>query len=245
MKNLLIRGAAVAAASGIALAALATGPANADTFIPLPGGHVVQPLPGGGSIVISLTGEHAVLSPGMVALPTTRNAWVSGNVRAKINGPSSSNGSLKAGYVVGCQIAVGSTNIAISGSASGPNISYTVGSTPALSDIGAATGSAGSSAGLTLSAGTIGAEYLTFDKPTWPKPGDSFKPDVPSDQGWQSVTNGFSFTGDSGSLAYSDETIGVDGCAGYAQARFFTYVTGQTGNHEGTATLWGKPFTLG
>ncbi len=239
MKNLITGGAIVAAAASVALTALACGTANADTFIPLPGGRTVQPLPGGGSIVVTLTGEHAVLSPGMVALPTTRNAWVSGTVRAHITGPKPGNGTLKAGYVVGCQVALGSTSVGITGSGdSGVSLSGTsVSVAPSIS--------ASSSASMSLSAGTIAAEFLTFDKPTWPKAGDSFKPDVTGDMGWQGVTNNFAFTGDSGSLAYSDETIGVDQCAGYAQARFFVYVTGQSGNHEGTAVLWGKPFTLG
>ncbi|GAA4404337.1 hypothetical protein GCM10023147_46670 [Tsukamurella soli] len=241
MKKSILRGAAVVAAVGAAFGALSSGAANADTYIPLPDGRVVQPLPGGGSIVVTITHQSAKLSPGMVALPTSRNAWASGVVRAKINGPTPGNGTLKAAFIVGCQIAVDSASVGLSGvGGSGADI------TPSATI--SADGS-GSGAALSLSTGGIGYEWLTWDKPTWPKPGDAFKPDVSNDQGWEAPTNNFSFTGDSGSLAYSDATIGVDGCAGYAQARFVVYVTGdvstKNGASEGTATLWGKPFTLG
>ncbi len=240
MKYMLFRCAIVAVTAGVGVAASSAGPATADTFIPLPGGKTVQRLPSGaGSIVVTLTGESAKLSPGMVALPTTRNAWVSGTVHARITGENPGNGTLQAGYIVACQIAVGATNMTLTGGIDS-------GVTVSTSGIGVApSANAGSGGNLSLSAGTIGVENLTWDKPIWPKPGASFKPSTGGGTGWQAPTNNFSFAGDSGSLSYSDETIGVDGCAGYAQARFFAYVTGQVGPSEGTAVLWGRPFTLG
>ncbi|GAA4404352.1 MspA family porin [Tsukamurella soli] len=243
MKKSILRGAAVVAAVGAAFGALSSGAANADTYIPLPDGRVVQPLPGGGSIVVTITHQSAKLSPGMVALPTSRNAWVSGVIRAQINGPTPGNGAFESGFIVGCQVAVDSVGFGISGSG---------GATAPISTTPSATVSAngsGSGGSLSLSTGGIGYEWLTLAKPTWPKPGAAFKPDVSNDQGFEKPNRWSSFTGDSGSVAFSDATIGVDGCAGYAQARFFTYVTGDVatsnGSSEGTATLWGKPFTLG
>jgi hypothetical protein len=228
----------VAAAAAIAIGSVVATPAAADTFIPLPDGAVTTKI-GGGAITIKATRQSAKLSPGMVALPTTRNAWVSGSVRATIKGAEPGNGSIQAGYVVGCQVQVGDANIGISGSASGASLTTEAGKNVY------AGGAAGSGASLNLSAGTIGTQYLTLDKPTWPKGGDAFSPSVSSDMGWTKPSQSFAFEGDSGSLNWSDTTIGVDGCAGYAQARFYAYVTGKVGNHEGTGVLWGKPFTLG
>ncbi|GAA4404345.1 MspA family porin [Tsukamurella soli] len=239
MKKHVIRAASAAAVAGLGLSALAAGPANADTLIRLPGGKTVQRI-GAGTITVTLTGESAKLSPGMVALPTTRNAWVSGTVHAKITGKDPGNGTLQAGYVVGCQISVGDANISAGAGGSGPIVSSPPDKGDQVAGVSASTGGS-----ISLSAGTIGAQNLTWDKPTWPGAGDAFKPSSGGGTGWQAPTNNFPFVGDSGSLSYSDETIGVDGCAGYAQARFYTYVTGQVGKAEGTVVLWGKPFTLG
>ncbi len=242
MKNLMIRGVAAAATAGVALAALSAGPANADTFIPLPGGRTVEPI-GKGTITVTLTGEHALLSPPMVSLPTSRNAWVSGHLNVLIAGNNPGNGSIQAGYVVGCQIAVGKANIGLTGSASsGLSASYKGGAVSTAFDPSAKGGDSGA---LKLSAGGIGIEPLTLDKPTVQTPGAPFKPEVPSDQGWEKPGKAFAFQGDSGVLVYNDTTIGVDDCAGYAQARFYAYVTGEVGNTEGTVVLWGEPFTLG
>ncbi|MDF0532602.1 MspA family porin [Tsukamurella sp. 8F] len=244
MKKIVLRGAAAAAVAGTAIAGLASGAANADTFIPLPSGQVTQRI-GDGAIVVSATGQSAKLSPGMVALPTTRNAWVSGTLRATIKGKKPGNGSISAGYVVGCQISVGDTNITGSGTGTGPIISASSAGVGQGKSDQIASASVGTGASLKLAAGTIGTQPLTLDKPKWPNAGDEFKPTNGSDLGWQKPSKSFKFTGDSGSLSWSDSTIGTDGCAGYAQARFYAYVTGQVGNSEGTAVLWGKPFTLG
>ncbi|MDF0531404.1 MspA family porin [Tsukamurella sp. 8F] len=239
MKKIVLRGAAAAVVAGTAVAGLASGAADADTFIPLPNGSVTQRI-GGGAITVTATGQSAKLSPGMVALPSTRNAWVSGTVRATIKGAKPGNGTIQAGYVVGCQVAIGDTNIKLGASGdSGVSISSADGA--AVSPKGEAT----SSGSMELEAGTIGTQALTLDKPKFPKAGDEFNPSSPDSLGWQKPSSSFDFDGDSGSLSWSDTTIGVDGCAGYAQARFYAYVTGQVGNSEGTAVLWGKPFTLG
>jgi hypothetical protein len=242
MNKLIVSLCGAAATAGVLAAAVA--PAGADTFIPLPDGHVTARI-GSGTVTVDLTHQSAKLSPGMVALPTTRNAWVSGTVHAHITGDGANNGTIQAGYVVGCQVAVGTTNMGVSANG-------TVGAVGTTNTGPSA--AAGSGANFSLAAGGIGYQYLTLDQPTWPKAGAAFKPDVepagnPTDtsgnMGWQQPSQSFAFTGDSGSLSWSDTTIGVDGCAGYAQARFYAYVTGATGNHEGSAVLWGKPFTLG
>ena len=74
---------------------------------------------------------------------------------------------------------------------------------------------------------------------TWPTPGDEVAPD------WYAPSTSFDFTGSSGSFTYSDQTIGVDGCAGYAQARMYVIVRAQVGDSKGRIVLWGDRFTLG
>ncbi|NMD55080.1 MULTISPECIES: MspA family porin [Tsukamurella] len=232
MKNIAIRGAVVAAAAGVALGTVSTGVANADTFIPLPNGSVSNKV-GDSNVVVSITNQSAKLSPGMVALPTTRNAWVSGLVSVKINGGKPDGGSIAAGYAVGCQVDVGSAGVTagVTGD-SGASIGF---NGPTIQPkVTAKTG-----ASIKLSAGSIGTQMLTYDRATWPSPGDEIAPD------WADPSTGFKFKGASGSLAYTEQTIGVDGCAGYAQARFFAKVKVKSGNTQSTVFLWGKPFTLG
>lgn len=232
MKNIAIRGAAVAAAAGVALGALSTGTANADTFIPLPNNSTTNKI-GDASVTVTISNQSAKLSPGMVSLPTTRNAWVSGLVSVKINGGKADGGSIAAGYAVGCQVDVGSAGVT-AGVTGESGASATLNGPTLEPSVKATTG-----ATIKLSAGSVGTQMLTYDRATWPEAGDEIAPD------WADPSTGFKFKGASGSLSYTEQTIGVDGCAGYAQARFFAKVKTKVGNTQGTTYLWGKPFTLG
>ncbi|MGY1901108.1 MspA family porin, partial [Nocardia gipuzkoensis] len=53
------------------------------------------------------------------------------------------------------------------------------------------------------------------------------------------------FKGTSGSVTWADETIGLNGCGGYAQARSFVSVHVETESITTWVTLWGQPFSLG
>ncbi|OCF87599.1 gamma-glutamyltransferase [Nocardia brasiliensis] len=53
------------------------------------------------------------------------------------------------------------------------------------------------------------------------------------------------FKGTSGSVTWADSTIGVQGCAGYAQARAFVRVKVATATVNSVVTLWGQPFSIG
>lgn len=234
MKKLALRGAAAAAVAGVALGALSAGTANADTFLNLDNPSTTQKL-GDGSVTISLTGHHAILSPGMVALPTTRNAWVSGTVSVKVNGKASG-GTIQAGYVVGCQIQVGSASVNVGGKADS-GVGIDTSKQNPLTVTPSITASTGAAIG--LAAGQVGVQNLTFDRKKFPSPGDEIKPN------WSAPSNSYSFSKDKGSLSFQDQTIGVDNCGGYAQAKFFVIVNAQVGNSEGNVLLWSKPFTLG
>lgn len=231
MKKLAFRGAAVAAAAGVAMGALSTGAASADTFIPLPNSSTSAKV-GGATVTVTVSNQSAKLSPGMVALPTTRNAWVSGLVSVKVDGGKASSGAISAGYLVGCQIDVGSAKV--TGGIEGKSGNVTANGPTLTPSVDATTG-----ASISLAAGSVGKQMLTYDRATWPKPGDTVSP------GWDSPSTSFKFSGNSGSLSYTEQTIGVDGCAGYAQARFFAIVPVQVGDTKSRVVLWGKPFTLG
>ncbi|AUH69811.1 MULTISPECIES: MspA family porin [Gordonia] len=58
-------------------------------------------------------------------------------------------------------------------------------------------------------------------------------------------TNAFTFKNAQGGVAYSNERFGVDGCAGYAQARAKVTVRVSTDTYVGNVTLYGKPFSIG
>ncbi|KXO97184.1 MspA (plasmid) [Tsukamurella tyrosinosolvens] len=236
MKKIAIRGAAVAAAAGVAMGALSTGAANADTFIPLPNATTTAKV-GDSTVTVSVTNQSAKLSPGMVALPTTRNAWVSGLVSAKISGGKPDGGSIQAGYAVGCQVDVGSAAINL-GAKGGVNNKDGV-AFDSSGWVGSPSVSGSTGGSIKLAAGSVGTQMLTYDRATWPSPGDEVAPD------WADPSTGFKFKGSSGSLSYAEQTIGVDGCAGYAQARFFAKVKVKSGNTQQTVILWGKAFTLG
>ncbi|MBM7367355.1 MspA family porin [Gordonia hydrophobica] len=58
-------------------------------------------------------------------------------------------------------------------------------------------------------------------------------------------TNSFTFGNATGGVSYSGERFGVDGCAGYAQARAKVTVRVSTDTYVGNVTLYGKPFSIG
>ncbi|MBF6470150.1 porin, partial [Nocardia beijingensis] len=61
----LARMAGVGAAATIAMGLFSTGAANADTFVPLPGGELTKTLSDGTVVTIRLVGESANISPSM------------------------------------------------------------------------------------------------------------------------------------------------------------------------------------
>lgn len=218
----LRRGARIAgigAAAAVAIGLFSTGAANADTFVPLPDGQKAAP---SGTVTITRTGEHAVISPSMAANGAGRVVWVTGNAVAEItetpegtagpnNGPANGNGSnnssthgtsqLNTGYIVGCQVNIADN--AITAGLSG-GIS--------LSDA-----SVGGSIGVNLGPGEV--KFVQIDSKDVTKPGTY-------------------------SVEYQDAEIQLQGCAGYAQARSYTVVE-IIGDHYSKTTLYGQPFSIG
>ncbi|MVU82955.1 mspA family protein [Nocardia sp. ET3-3] len=213
------RFAGVGAAAAVAMGLMSTGAANADVFVPLPDGQKVNPA---GTVTITRTGEHAVVSPSLAANGAGRVVWVSGAASAVItdtpegtsgpnNGPAGGAGSnnssthgvsqINTGYIVGCQISIGED--AISAGISG-NVS--------LNSAGV-----GGSIGVNLGPGQVA--FVQIDSKDVPKAGTY-------------------------SVEYRDAEIQIQGCAGYAQARAYTVVE-IVGDNYSKTTLYGQPFSIG
>lgn len=213
-----------ACAAVLAAVVLAGGNAHADTVVPLPGGQLVETLADGTVVTVRLVGESATISPSMGATPVHRNAWVSGSAQVEV-APASGTPVVRLfpGYTVGCQV-----NIAGGGADGGVTGSVTGDGNGGLS------GSVGTSGGARLSLGPGQAKsFYLLDL------------EMPDAYGAESHRPDNTFTGTSGSVTWSDSTIGLSGCAGYAQARSFVKVEVVTETVTGFVTLWGQPFSLG
>ncbi|MEV0366848.1 MspA family porin [Nocardia fusca] len=211
----LVRTAFVAAAC---VGLISTGVAGADTFVPLPGAAVTETLGDGTAVTVRIIGESATISPSMGATPLHRNAWVSASAQVELSAPARSR--IKPGYVVGCQV-----NIAGGGANGGANYS---------SDWAGQSPSAGGSLGGNLSLGPGQAQkfyLLDLEAP------DAF--------GAESHRPFSSLAGTNGSVSWRNSTIGLSGCAGYAQARVFAEVEVETATAKEVVTVWGQPFGLG
>ncbi|MFJ9364956.1 MspA family porin [Nocardia sp. NPDC101769] len=221
VRKTLARAAGVGVVATAALGLFSTGAANADTFVPLPGGSITETMDDGTVVTITMTGESANINPSMGATPLHRNAWVSGSAQVQLSGTNGSvGGKIVPGYVVGCQvnIAGGGAN---GGTSAGANYN---GSSP--------TAGANVGGNLTLGPGQSKAFYLLDQE-------------APDDYGQEAHYVRNKFKGNSGSVTWSDETINLSGCAGYAQARSFVAVQVETDNVITAYTLWGQPFSLG
>ncbi|WP_406266328.1 MspA family porin [Nocardia sp. NBC_00881] len=217
----LARMAGVGAAATIAMGLFSTGAANADTFVPLPGGELTKTLSDGTVVTIRLVGESANINPSLGDTPVHRNAWVSGSAQVELSGTAG--GKIFPGYTVGCQV-----NIAGGGAVGG------VDGNMDWSDGQNVTGGVGANSGGILALGPGQAKsFYVLDL------------EQPDDYGNEAHKTRNAFQGTSGSVTWSDETIGLSGCGGYAQARAFVSVEVETDNVITWVTLWGQPFSLG
>ncbi|MFF2555712.1 MspA family porin [Nocardia sp. NPDC058058] len=224
IRKTVARVAGVGAVATAALGLFSTGAANADTFVALPGGELTKTLSDGTVVNVKLVGESANINPSMGATPLHRNAWVSASAQVNISGDTTATGGkIFPGYVVGCQvnIAGGDTSAGATGGAS-------------WDSSGNVTPSAGATGGGNLNLGPGQAKsFYVLDL----EQADDFGSET------HKVRN--AFKGNSGSVTWADETIGLNGCAGYAQARAFVSVEVETDNVITWVTLWGAPFSIG
>jgi len=219
LKNSM-RAAGAVVATSVAFGMLSAGAADADTFVPLPGGEIVKTLSDGTVVTVRLVGESATISPSLGSTPVHRNAWVSGSAQVELSGGDEIGGSIYPGYVVGCQVSIDGGGV--EGGVDG-GVEWEDGA-----------GSLGAESGgeLTLGPGQAKSFYLL----------DIEEAD---DFGNEDHAKRNKFKGNSGSVTWADSTIGLSGCGGYAQARAFVRVKVETGNVITSVTLWGQPFSIG
>ncbi|WP_068154926.1 MspA family porin [Rhodococcus phenolicus] len=237
------RAAGIGAAVAVAIGFTSVGAANADTFVPLQDGSITQTLPGDVVVTVSTTGESANINPSMGSTPVHRNVWVSGSAQVKLSGAGAKNVNyfrIMPGYVVGCQVDItGSAGGGANGSA-GASSTTTIVDTPEGEAVVAAgsntsNGSGGLSAnvGITLSPGKTSQFYVLSVEQENSFGERVFRP-------FSMVTKATE-----GSVTWADSTVGISGCAGYAQARSFVKVTVDTATATQQVTLWGQPFSIG
>ncbi|BDU08557.1 MspA family porin [Nocardia cyriacigeorgica] len=218
-RKIVARAAGLGAAATVAMGLFSTGAANADTFVPLPGGEIVKTLSDGTVVTVRLVGESANINPSLGSTPVHRNAWVSASAQVELSGSGAKGGKIYPGYVVGCQVNIGGGGVEGGASAGG-------------TWEGDPTGSVESGGELSLGPGQAASFYVLDLEET-------------DDFGNESHEVRNNFSGTSGSVTWADETIGLTGCAGYAQARAFVKVKVETDNVISVVTLWGQPFSLG
>ncbi|MBC2642884.1 MULTISPECIES: MspA family porin [unclassified Rhodococcus (in: high G+C Gram-positive bacteria)] len=227
-----VRLAAVGAAAAATMGFFSVGAANADTFIPLPGGSITQTLADGTVVTVNLTDESANISPSMGSTPLHRNVWVNGKAAVTLDGAGAKGATITPGYILACQVDFGAKS---GGSANAFDGTDPKSGIP-LSTLGQADAPIGfggsGNGGITLGPGQ--AKNVTIL--------DLEKKDA---YGGESHTGGNKFTGKTGSVTWADSTLGVSGCAGYAQARSYVKVAVSTDNVSSTVTLWGQPFSIG
>ncbi|MGW5521078.1 MspA family porin [Gordonia sp. NPDC003950] len=212
-------GVGVTGAALMAITATGTGDAAA---APVPNTTLVKNLVDGTPVKIELFGQSAKYQNSIVeSFNLVREVWVSGKVRVTVGGEAAG-GTIAAGYIVGCQV-----NIGLGAGADGGVEGSAAPSTSGGLDT-SATPSAGASTTLSLGPGQAG--YVPIIQTT-----DS------DDDGVADYT----FSGNTGGVAYGDETFKVSNCGGFAEAKAKVTVTVDTDAVKGVVTLYGKPFSLG
>nr|WP_245549874.1 MspA family porin [Gordonia effusa] len=215
LRRAAITGVALAAAIPFANLAVA----QADTNMRLPSQTLGKTLPDGTRVLIKRSNESARISPSMGSTPLHRNAWVSGRYDVTVSDKSAKFG-IGSGYIVACQLTLGgSANGGMSGTAS----NYT----PENATVTAQTG-----AGVTIGPGQA-ANYFINDIEYQ----DPF--------GARAHESAVKFRGGNGAVVYRNETMMINGCAGYAQARAYVKVRVITAKVSQSVFLYGKPFSLG
>jgi|GEM_PF-804103 len=273
-RNRTVRGAlGTAIVAGVSVPVmLLAGTAGADTHLPLPDAHGGYTTHDGVQVHVDRTGESATVSGSMAASPLSRNAMVSAVATVNAAPPAGvkiTGGRIETGYLVGCQVDLGSgTHANGSGDTAGQNNNggnnggnqsdQGGGASSANQNSGGDNGGGGGGggggnsngggisnggSGLSVGAGDLGGTVDSSGITPYADPSMSItlKPGAVASKQIQV----YNFTGNSGTTQYVNHTISIDGCAGYAEARSYTTIVVQDNVMDSTQTLWGKPFSLG
>lgn len=217
-KNITRRVVAAAGLAGAVAMGLTSLGAGGATAGPLPGGKITRTLVDGTPVTVQLFDEYVNVQRPISNVPTTREVWLSGKVRVTVGGKAEG-GTVKVGYDVGCQVHFGGGDIGagVEGGVEGEEPS----------------GEASSSGSLSLGPGEVKRQWLINETSGTNTAYTDYE------------LNGYTFTGNKGGVAYSQEQFKVESCAGYAAARAFVQVTVSTDAVKGVVVLNGKPFSLG
>ncbi len=215
----VVAAAGIAGAVAMGLTSLGAGGATAG---PLPGGTITKTLVDGTPVTVQLFDEYVNVQRPVSNVPTSREVWLSGKVRVTVGGKAEG-GSVKVGYDVGCQVHFGGGELGAGAGIAGDN-----------SGDAAEQGVEGSSDGsLSVGPGEVKRQWLINETSG-------------SDTSYKDYElNSYTFKGQRGGVAYSQQQFKVESCAGYAAARAFVQVTVSTDAVKGVVVLNGKHFSLG
>ena len=209
------RVAVLGAVASVAVGLMSPGAANAETFVPLANGEKVA-----GPYKIAHFDESAKVAPQIAFNGLNRNAWATGTALSEV--PEGATGTLKTGYLVGCQLDMEKLKFGLdlgAGIDGGNTNIITLFPIPFL----------------------IGGEGETTNKI---EGGVSF--DVPLKDREVAAVEVASkdVKGPITAIQYQDVAISVQNCGGYAQARSYTTLE-LTGDYRYKGTLYGQPFSIG
>ncbi|OCW86599.1 hypothetical protein GR168_06635 [Gordonia sp. JH63] len=214
----VVAAAGIAGAVAMGLTSLGAGGATAG---PLPGGTITKTLVDGTPVTVQLFDEYVNVQRPISNVPTSREVWLSGKVRVTVGGKAEG-GAVKVGYDVGCQVNFGGGGVGADGETA-----------PDLTGQGGAETSIGSGGSLSLGPGEVNRVWLINETSGSDKSYTDYE------------LSAYTFKGNRGGVAYSQEQFKVESCAGYAAARAFVQVTVNTDAVKGVVVLNGKHFSLG
>jgi hypothetical protein len=220
----------VAAGVGITGAALmaitATGAGDAAAS-PVPNTTLTKNLVDGTPIKVELFGQDVSYKNAIVeSFNLVREVWVSGKVRVTVGGEATG-GTIAAGYIVGCQVDLGL------GGGAGAQWGSTTTLDPSTGDTSTDSGWA--------EGGEPGANTTLSLKPGQA----GYVPIIQTSDSDDDGVFDYTFTGNAGGVAYSQETFKYSNCGGYAEAKAKVTVTVDTDAVKGVVTLYGQPFSIG
>ncbi|QHN36424.1 MspA family porin [Gordonia pseudamarae] len=226
----VVAGVSLAAVSAFGLSALGAGGAVAGK---VPGTTATKKLVDGTPVKIDLFDQNVRYKNTIVeSFNLTREVWVSGKVRVTVGGKAEG-GSIAAGYIIGCQVAIGIDSTAdVSGDVSGTLAPSSNGATLTTGGGIDTPGDSGvpptASANLSLGPGQAG-----------------YVPIIQEADDDDDAVNSFRFKGKKGGAAFKDESFKVTGCGGFAEGKAKVKVTVNTEAVKGVVSIYGKPFSLG
>ncbi len=218
MRKTAVRLVTAAAVAGVAAAGALSAGAGAAEAAKLPGAHKSKSVPGG-TVSIRLYDEAYGVQNSVANNPFSREVFVSGKVRVTTGG-GLEGGTVTTGYLIGCQLNFGAN------SGAGVVTNELDDSVTSVEDL-LNEDKTKLSAGFELSPGEA-----------------KFVPVIQAKVGGEAVES-FSFSGTTGGVAYKSERFGVNGCAGFAQARALVNVQVSGDGNASNITLYGKPFSIG